>query len=35
MPDTSWSGGKLREPWLRYEGRSRHHFVYTILPEAD
>ena len=29
-----WSGEKLHEPWLRYEGRSRLHFVYTILPEA-
>lgn len=28
-----WSGKKLREPWLKYEGRSRLHFVYTVLPE--
>ena len=28
-----WSGRKLREPWLKYEGRSRLHFVYTVLPE--
>jgi hypothetical protein len=29
-----WSGEKLHEPWLRYEGRSRLHFVYTVLPEG-
>jgi hypothetical protein len=29
-----WSGRKLREPWLKYEGRSRLHFVYTVLPAA-
>jgi hypothetical protein len=28
-----WSGEKLHDPWLRYEGRSRLHFVYTLLPE--
>ncbi len=30
-----WFGKKLHEPWLRYEGRSRLHFVYTLLPERD
>ena len=30
-----WSGEKLREPWLRFEGRSRLHFVYTLLPEES
>ena len=30
-----WTGRKLRFPWLRYEGRSRLHFVYTLLPESD
>lgn len=30
-----WSGKKLHEPWLHYEGRSRLHFVYTLLPEGE
>ncbi len=27
-----WSGKKLHEPWLRYDGRVRLHFFYTVLP---
>ena len=30
-----WSGKKLYEPWLRYEGRSRLRFVYTLVPEEE
>ncbi len=28
-----WSGKKLHEDWLKYEGRSRLRFVYTVLPD--
>ena len=27
-----WTGKKLRDPWLRYDGRIRLHFFYTVLP---
>jgi hypothetical protein len=30
-----WKGKKLHEPWLRYEGCSGRHFVYTLLPEGE
>ena len=27
-----WTGKKRHEPWLRYDGRVRLHFFYTVLP---
>ena len=30
-----WSGKKLHEPWLRYDGRVRLHFFYTVLPPSS
>ena len=30
-----WTGKKRHEPWLRFEGRFRLHFVYTVLPPGE
>ncbi len=30
-----WSGKKLNAPWLRYDGRSRLNFFYTVLPAGS